>query len=301
MSDLTVASLGNLSESELIIEGFLARYRGNTLHGYKTDLRMFKRWCDDNELDLLTIKRVHLDLFMRYMAEECGHSKATVYRRINAVKSMYLYAAEEDFIDKSPARALHPPRPNWGELPPVALTPSEFQQLLAAAVNPVDHALVAILGYLGLRITEALSIDVGDYDEIHDGHRIVRFVGKGDVPAMAPVSDALYEIICAAAGDRTEGPLLAREDGSRMPRRTACRVLDRLSKAAGLTKRVTPHCLRHTFVVSAIDAGVHMRVIQLAARHKDISTTVIYDRQRQVPMSKHAAHDVAAFLDKDAS
>lgn len=53
MSDLTVASLGNLSESELIIEGFLARYRGNTLHGYKTDLRMFKRWCDDNELDLL--------------------------------------------------------------------------------------------------------------------------------------------------------------------------------------------------------------------------------------------------------
>ena len=302
MSDHTVASLDALTEPELALEGFLARYQGNTLLGYRSDLRVFVNWCNENHLDLLDVRRPHIDLFARYLVDDRGNGKASVYRRLMAIKGFYAYCVEEDFIEKSPARSLHPTTPRWGDLPPIALTKDEFQRMLHVATDPVDHALICLLGWLGLRVSEAVSINIGDYDEFHDGCRTLNFVGKGERPARAPVSDDLYEVLRAAEGGRAKGePLLARKNGSRMPRRTAQRVTARLARAAGITKPVTPHCLRHTFVVAAVDAGVHMRAIQLAARHQSIDTTVMYDRHRQIPMTQHAAHDVQRFLNGKAS
>ena len=143
--------------------------------------------------------------------------------------------------------------------------------------------------------------DIGDYDEVHDGCRVLNFTGKGGVAARLPVTEELHEAFTAAANGRTSGPLLARGDGSRMPRRTAQRAITRLARKAQITKPVTPHCLRHTFVVAAIDAGVHMRAVQIAARHQDISTTVLYDRHRQLPMDRHPAHEVQRFLNGGAA
>lgn len=300
MHDPIVARLGQLNDADLVREGFLARYSGSSFAAYNSDLQLFYRWCEDNDLDPLTVKRVHIDLWLRHLREERHNKDSTVYRRLMALKSMYEYAVDEEFIERSPARAIRPKHPSYDDLPPIALSPNEFQRLIAAATDPTDYALIAIMGYLGLRVSEACDINIGDYDDFHDDVRVVKFMGKGGVPGIAPVSDELHEAFKAAAGDRTEGPLLLQSDGLRLTRRSAGRVVTRVAKAAGLTKHVTPHCLRHTFVVSAIDAGVHLRSVQLAARHLSIKNTMVYDRHRQVPMGSHAAHDVAAFLNKGA-
>ncbi|MDT0223433.1 tyrosine-type recombinase/integrase [Gordonia sp. AC31] len=88
-----------------------------------------------------------------------------------------------------------------------------------------------------------------------------------------------------------------RRDGSRMTRRSADRVVKRCATAAGIVAiPVSPHTLRHTFVVLALDAGVPPRTVQLSARHAELSTRLnTYDRGRQV-LDDHASYAVAGCL-----
>ena len=80
-----------------------------------------------------------------------------------------------------------------------------------------------------------------------------------------------------------------------MDRYAADRAVKRLSKRAGITKRVSPHSLRHSFITAALDAGVLLRDVQEAASHADPRTTMRYDRARQ-SLDRHATYIVAALV-----
>lgn len=69
----------------------------------------------------------------------------------------------------------------------------------------------------------------------------------------------------------------------------------RLAKAAGISKPVGPHTLRHAFITAVLDAGIPLRDVQEAASHADPRTTMRYDRAR-VSLDRHATYVVAAFL-----
>ena len=79
-----------------------------------------------------------------------------------------------------------------------------------------------------------------------------------------------------------------------MDRYAAHRTVKRLARRAGITKRISPHSLRHSFI-TALDAGVPLRDVQEAASHPDPRTTMRYDRARQ-SLDRHATYIVAAFL-----
>jgi site-specific recombinase XerD len=100
----------------------------------------------------------------------------------------------------------------------------------------------------------------------------------------------------AAAGERTSGPLLLRrKSGLPMNRKAAALAVERLCKKAGITKKISPHSLRHSYVTACLDAGVPLRDVQVAARHSDPRITARYDRARH-NHDRHANHTVAAFL-----
>jgi integrase len=97
-----------------------------------------------------------------------------------------------------------------------------------------------------------------------------------------------------AIGEHHEGPILRRKDGQRLDRRTAHRWVRSIGRRAGLGP-VHPHMLRAGFIMAALDAGVPLRDVQLAARHADQRTTTIYDRRRE-NFDRHAAYVVVAFV-----
>ena len=97
-----------------------------------------------------------------------------------------------------------------------------------------------------------------------------------------------------AVGERTCGPILRRADCARLDTRTAYRWVRAIGKRAGLD-HVHPHMLRAAFIMAALDAGVPLRDVQLAARHADPRTTTVYDRRRQ-NFDRHAAYAVVAFV-----
>ncbi len=80
-----------------------------------------------------------------------------------------------------------------------------------------------------------------------------------------------------------------------MDRSCAARMVRRICKRAGIDKHITPHSLRHSFITAALDAGVPLRDVQIAARHADPRTTTRYDRARE-NLDRHASYIVAAFV-----
>ena len=159
-----------------------------------------------------------------------------------------------------------------------------------------DHAHAApavLLGLNGLRVGESCETNIEDM-AIERGHRVLRIVGKGNKPALIPLVPRTARTIDLAVGERAEGPILLRHDGQRLDRRTAHRWVRSIGKRAGLGS-LHPHMLRAAFIMAALDAGVPLREVQIAARHADPRTTTIYDRRRQ-NFDKHAAYVVVAFV-----
>jgi len=97
-----------------------------------------------------------------------------------------------------------------------------------------------------------------------------------------------------AIAERNIGPILIRHDGQRLDSRTAYRWVRSIGKHAGFD-RIHPHMLRARFIIAALDAGVSLRDVQIAARHADPRTTTVYDRRRQ-NYDRHAAYAVVAFV-----
>jgi integrase len=110
-----------------------------------------------------------------------------------------------------------------------------------------------------------------------------------------PLAPRTARAIDLAIGERIDGPIFIGADGGRLDRHAAGRIVRRVARRAGITKRVGPHTLRHALITAALDAGVPLRDVQEAASHADPRTTMRYDRAR-ASLDRHATYIVAAFV-----
>jgi integrase/recombinase XerD len=279
---------------KLAVAGFLARYSDPTRTGYTHDLRSYFAWCERHGLTVFEVKRGHMELWARTM-EDAGLARATIGRRLSTVAGFYRFAVIDGLIEHSPAEYVRRPKIDT-ESTTLGLDRMELGAFIAqgAAAGPMDHALACLLGLLGLRVGEACSINI-EAISAERGHRTLTVLGKGSKLAVIPLPPRVGRAIDQAAGDRTEGPLLLTRAGNRMNRHAATRIVRRLAARAGVTKRISPHSLRHSFITAALDAGVPLRDVQIAARHADPRTTTRYDRARD-NLDRHASYIVTAFI-----
>lgn len=281
-------------EARMAVGGFLARYSEPTRSSYACDLRCWMTWCAQVNLPLLSVRRAHVELFARTL-EERGLAPATIGRRLSTVSGFYRFAVIDGTIEHSPAEYVRRPKID-SESATLGLDRMELGAFIAqgAVAGATDHALACLLGLLGLRVSEACSIDIESLS-VERGHRVVSFVGKGSKQALMPLPPRVARAVDLAAGDRTTGPVLLARSGRRLDRHAATRIVRRLARRADITKHITPHSLRHSFITAALDAGVALRDVQVAARHADPRTTTRYDRARH-NLDRHASYVVTAFV-----
>ena len=282
-------------ETRLAVGGFLARYSGHTRTGYASDLRGWFAWCAQVGLEPFAVLRVHIELYARWMEEERHLARATIGRRLSTIVGFYRFAVIDGFMTESPAEHVRRPKIDT-ESTTLGLDRMELGALLAqaAAAGPVDHALACLLGLLGLRVSEACRIDIENLGS-ERGHRTVTVLGKGSKLALIPLPPRVGRAIDLAAGERLAGPVLLSRSGKRLDRHGATRIVRRVARKAGITKHISPHSLRHSFITAALDAGVPLRDVQIAARHADPRTTTRYDRARN-NLDRHASYIVTAFV-----
>ena len=255
------------------------------------------------------------DAAVRYLAARTRRGRPTdpglaptsLRRRAAAIRGFYRFAFGEGLIDLDIAAHLDLPR--MPRLLPETLSVSEVEQLLDAAGSDEandprlrERALLELLYAAGLRVTEALRLDLEDLSL--DG-AFVRVIGKGDKERLVPIGEvAILVLRTWLEGQRAAimakhhvaavrgGPVFVGDRGRRLARQQAWAGVKRAAAAAGLSDRISPHTLRHSFATHLLEGGADLRIVQELLGHASISTTQLYthvtgERIREVYARAH--------------
>jgi integrase/recombinase XerD len=219
-----------------------------------------------------------------YHLKDLGLAGASIRRNVSAVRTYYRFLLADGHVVRDPTERLEMPN-RWRSLPEV-LSVDEVQRLLGAPTldEPLvfrDRALLELAYGAGLRVSEWITLGVRDV-VLNDG--LVRVMGKGSKerlvpigrPAISAVAVYLRELRPRLERGAGRGILLLNARGEPLTRMGAWKVLRKYVNAAGITKRVTPHTLRHSFATHLLEGGADLRAVQDMLGHADISTTQIY-------------------------
>jgi site-specific recombinase XerD len=217
----------------------LAGYSGLTREAYTLDLRQYVSWCSEHRVSVSGARRADIESFGRHL-ETLGRARATIARRLCTVTCFYRYAEEEGLIPVSPAVHVRRPRLDY-ESHATGLDRNEVSALLVAAglAGARDHALISLLALNGLRVSEATGANIEALG-LERGHRTLMIHRKGAKIVTIPLAPRTARAIDLAVGERREGPIFLANNGERLDRHAAGRIVRRIACRAGITKRVGP-------------------------------------------------------------
>jgi integrase/recombinase XerD len=256
----------------------------NTVEAYARDVRRLGEFATTKGIaGPQQITRTLLRDFV-YLLKDLGLSPATIRRQISAIRTYFAFLLGEGRIDDDPSSLLESPQ--RGRRLPEVLTIKEIESLLAAphVDEPMawrDRALLELAYGVGLRVSELCGLGLNDL-LLSEG--LVRVFGKGSKERLVPigrsvigaVSTYLHTLRPSLDRGKSAGRLLLNARGEPLSRVGAWGVVKRCARRAGITKRVTPHTLRHSFATHLLEGGADLRAVQEMLGHADLSTTQIY-------------------------
>jgi integrase/recombinase XerC len=232
---------------------------------------------------------VDIPLLRNYLASRFGRNEAaSIGRKLSAIRSFLRFLRRERLIEENVALLLRPPKAK--KLLPRFLTVDQAGLLMespteAAAVGPEllrDRALLEVIYGGGLRVGEAVALDLGDLD----GEMVRVRHGKGQKERVVPVGRTAAQAVAdylavrsalahARSGFLDERALFVTRRGARISTRVVRRLVDRHAAVAGVPK-THPHALRHSYATHLLGSGADLRSIQELLGHATLSTTARY-------------------------
>lgn len=293
--EIIPAGSASVPQADRLALAFLSSYRQPTRDQYRFSMRSWFAHCADSGVDPITgVRRHDIELWARLLEERRGNKPATVSIRLSAVRSFYSWLEREELSERNPGRYVAMPKVS-DESTTIGLSRLQLAALLeAAAPKPSYYALVCLLAFNGLRISEALGTDIEGLARVR-GHRLLTVKGKGGKITSEPLAPETYWAIEQATAGRDSGPVILGATGARMSRSGAYKVFRRFGEKLGLPFYLHPHQLRHAFVTHGLDAGVTLRDMQTSARHVNANTTIRYDRTRG-RLDNHATYRVTQYM-----
>jgi integrase/recombinase XerC len=282
----------------------------HTLRSYRSDLVSFRSFvlatagAESPSGDAAALAAVDARLVRAWLATLHGRrlEATSIARRLAAVRSWYRFLVRRGVVPANPARDVRSPRlpMKLASFLPVdeAHVLMEGRHLPGRA-RERDRAILELLYASGLRVAELAGLDVDDVDR---AERTVRVLGKGNKERLVPFGREAARALAAylERRGRARGAVFVNARGARLSTRAIGTIVRRSARAAGLSRRVTPHTLRHTFATHLLDAGADLRMIQELLGHSRLSTTQRYthvasDQLMRVYDSAHPrAHEAAA-------
>ena len=254
--------------------------------------------------DLAQVDRLVLRRYLSWLNSR-GYVKASIARRLSQLRSFGRFLVREDIVPSNPFRTVSSPK-----VPKRLPTPLSVQEMAALLRAPDDSmpqgqrdcAILEVLYGGGVRVSELVSLDLSSIDW---RRKELIVWGKGareriallGVPAITALQRYIDQGRPQLLNDSSSALFLNRF-GGRLSTRSVMNILKKHSRKAGITRRVTPHTLRHSFATHLLDNGADLRSVQELLGHARLSTTQIYThvsqtRARQVyrrahPLAKEA-------------
>ena len=263
---------------------FLENIKGlstNTIKSYQRDLMKFSHFSELADIDNFAMFNEEIcsgwiaDLFQQDV------SARSIQRHISSVKGFFAYAQKNSLIDGSPFELISSPKsPSY--LPSV-LSPEDVEQLLNFKPKNIqeirDMAIVELIYSSGLRVSEAVNVDLDDFEE---SGNFLRVLGKGSKTRLVPVGRFAQSAIDKWLEGRRkistiDKALFVNLRGGRISSRSIQERIKNLALMQGLPP-VNPHMLRHSFATHLLESSGDLRSIQELLGHSSLSTTQIYTR-----------------------
>jgi len=278
-----------ISDLETFIN-YLSVERGlskHTLSAYRNDISALIRFLSENKLADQTWNNVGESNIRAYLddLDERGYALTTKSRKIASAKSFFNFMKEEQIIEGNPLSDVRQPR--TGQSLPKALSIEDVDRLLGASSDSDttedarDLAMVELMYAAGLRVSELVGLNLRDVD-LDAG--TVRTIGKGSKERVIPIYDTAVESIAeyityfrpAHSRYQSEKALFLNRRGRRLTRQAYWLRLNKLATKVGISSKITPHMLRHSFATHLLHGGASLRHLQELLGHSSIATTQIY-------------------------
>ena len=284
----------NSEKWEKTIQGYKTYIRleknlsANSVEAYVRDITVFANFIL-RKYDVLPVD-VDEDMISQYLVHlnTIQHKRTSQARELSGVKSFYNYLLMLDKIELSPAEFISTPKTRR-ELPDV-LTVEEVERIIGVVDTTTvkgrrDRAMLEMLYSCGLRVTELISLKMGD---LFLGEGYIRVMGKGSKQRLVPIGSVAMEWLMQYLEDRremlkdqggkggSEQTLFLSNRRTKLTRVMIFTIIRKAASDAGITKRVSPHTFRHSFATHLFAGGASIRQVQDMLGHESITTTEIY-------------------------
>lgn len=258
-------------------------YSPNTVEAYEMDLDKLRAYCKEHGVDFVHLGFEDLEAFI-FDQFKTITSEATQARVLAGIHAWYRFLLYKDYIDQDPSELLEGPRKS--KHLPTVLSLDEVDRMMAAIdlssnEGHRNRAMMEMLYGSGLRVSELVGLQLSKI-YLHEHYMLIE--GKGSKQRLVPLSPVAEEWFGYWLQERATWPLkpesrdiaFVNRYGRPMTRAMVFTIVRRLCEAAGITKTVSPHTLRHSFATHLLQNGADLRVIQQLLGHEDLATTEIY-------------------------
>ena len=255
----------------------------HTVAGYERDLKQLRDYLAEAGVRWNKAGNVVLRGFLATLHEK-KRAKSTVGRKLAAMRSFYDFCVRRKWTAENPAKLLATPRQD--KRVPSFLSEEEASALLElpSGRRPIDlrdRAVLELFYATGMRVSELVGLDDGD---IHFGERLVRVRGKGKKERLVPFGRKAEETLRAYLAARpllqekgSPGPaVFLNYRGERLTTRSVQRMVHAYIRKTAVSRRISPHSLRHSFASHLLGRGADLRVIQELLGHASLATTQKY-------------------------
>jgi tyrosine recombinase XerC len=260
-------------------------YSPHTINNYARDLTFLMGFLKERKIDRGTARDFLNEL------EKKRYSRRSIARKLSSARSFFRFLAREKLAPQNPFENI--PTPRLPKKLPNFLYPEEINRLLeAASKNKRDRAILEVIYGTGLRVIELSRMNAGDVD-FDEGE--IKVLGKGSKERIVLFGSharrALENYLKEPRQKKTAAIFLSTR-GGRLTPRSVERIIAACARRAGITKKVTPHTLRHSFATHLLAGGADLRMVQELLGHASLSTTQVYthitkERLKEVYDSAH--------------
>ncbi|SET55744.1 site-specific tyrosine recombinase XerD [Paenibacillus sp. NFR01] len=256
----------------------------STLESYGRDISQFLAFAEERgAVTPDDIRKSHIMLYVGAL-RGAGRAIATVNRTTVSLRAFFHFLLKERLIHQDPTLDMEMARP--APKTPTVLSVEEVERLLAAPESSTpqgvrDKAMLELLYATGIRVSELISLNVGD---VQTGLRFARCIGASGKERVLPIGAVAAEWVAGyegcrdklLRGSREEAALFLNSLGGRLTRQGFWKIIKKYAKEAGIGQDITPHTFRHSFAAHLLEGGADLRSVQQMLGHADISTTQIY-------------------------
>lgn len=263
----------------------------NSIEAYQRDTQTFTAFL--REKGITSFKEVGQDEIVAFLKQltDKEYASSSICRALIAIKVLFRFLKREGLIPSNCTLYLDSPK-LW-QLVPEVISYEEVEQLLeqpdpSTMLGARDRAILEVLYGSGLRVSEVCGMGLYSVDE-----NSVRVMGKGSKERVVPIGSKAVAAIDhyllhyrSQWESERQDALFVSKNGNRMNRQQVWRMIKYYGAAAGITKNISPHTLRHSFATHLLDNGAELRVIQEMLGHASISSTDRYTHVSQVRLKE---------------